>query len=138
MNNPGHYSLGTFQITTSADYVTASGSELSDMAGMVSGTFLLSFTYGSGGTSGAAYVQTSLDDGNSWMDVVAMSFNQTSKIKAFTVTSAANATGVVPGSKTLSTDSALDGFLGPKWRVIVSTIGTYAGNTRITVDMIAR
>jgi hypothetical protein len=98
------------------------------------------FTYGSGGTTANAWVQTSVDEGATWTDVANFSFTTASvralfNLSALTVKTT-QLTAVTDGS--LAANTALDGFLGPLWRVKYTTTGTYAGGTVLRVDMAPR
>src|SRR5262245_71153 len=94
------------------------------------------FTYGSGGLTADAWVQTSLDGGNVWCDVANFHFTTASGKALFNLYSGTPITTQF----TTFTDGALaantskDGFIGPLWRVKYTTTGTYAGNTTLRVD----
>lgn len=92
------------------------------------------FTWGSGGTTVNAYLQTSFDSGTTWCD--AISFTQ------FALASARMAASLVLVSSVSA--AATDGTLvaatnanvfGPWWRVKYVVVGTYAGGTTLRVDM---
>ena len=68
------------------------------------------FTYGSGGTSVDAWLQTSLDGGTTWCDMAEFSFMMASARK---------------GAR----------LFGARWRVKYTTVGTYAGGTRLEIDV---
>jgi hypothetical protein len=95
------------------------------------------FTYGSGGTSVDAYIQTSLDGGTTWIDVAECNLLLASARKGF------NVAGLTGGTSPLAfTDGALtantalaQGIMGNKWRVKYTTVGTYAGGTTLNVDV---
>src|SRR5271165_191192 len=90
------------------------------------------FTYGSGGTSFSVWVQTSIDDGTTWFDVFNMSgttasVSKMANLSALTVVS----TLYAPTNGTLSANTVKDGLIGPLWRTLLTTTGTYAGNTSL-------
>lgn len=92
------------------------------------------FTYGSGGTSVAAYVQTSHDDGTTWMDVANFAFT-TSSAKAIynlsAMTVVATTATITDGA--LASNTTKDGILGSQFRVKYTTVGTYAGSTTLSI-----
>lgn len=95
------------------------------------------FTYGSGGTSADFYVQTSLDGGSTWTDVAECGFTTASARKIYNVSTNTGGTAALTatdGSLTANTAIA-QGVLGPRLRVKYTTVGTYAGNTTIKVDV---
>lgn len=98
-------------------------------------TIQANFTYGSGGATVDAYIQTSFDNGATWCDAANFHFT-TASVRA--LVNLASQTPVV--SQTYATDGALaanttrDGIMGPQWRVKWVSIGTYS-NTTLTIDM---
>jgi len=94
------------------------------------------FTYGSGGTSADAWVQTSIDGGATWTDVVNFHFLVASSRQVFNVSALTPVTTVyTPTDGTLAANTAKDGVIGTQWRVKYTTVGTYGGNTRLQIDI---
>lgn len=99
------------------------------------------FTYGSGGTTVDAYVQTTVDGGVTWFDIANFRFTTSTLSKLSVITmfpSTAFTAGTAPGSAALASNTVLPGILGDQFRVILTTTGTYAGGTTLVVDMIAK
>ncbi len=96
------------------------------------------FVYGSGGTNLKAWLQTSLDGGVNWIDIANFAFTTTSGRKVTTLDLDAVATAVVPTTATLGDDAIVDGILGDSFRVILTTTGTYAGDTTLNINMIPK
>lgn len=98
------------------------------------------FTYGSGGTTALAWVQTSFDGGATWADVCALNFATASSKVIFNISSATPiaAAAVVPTDGTRAgPNTCADGLFGSMWRVKYTTAGTYAGGTVLRIDAIA-
>lgn len=93
------------------------------------------FTYGSGGTTAKAYVQTSLDGGVTWMDVMAFAFAQTSGRKIQVVERVTIASAGVPTDGTMTDDTAL-AILGDRLRVKVTSVGIYADGTTLVLSAV--
>jgi hypothetical protein len=95
------------------------------------------FVYGSGGTTVAAWVQTSLDGGATWADVAAPAAITTASLTSvFNVSAQTPAlTPITITDGALAAGTAKDGMLGPLWRVKYTTTGTYAGSTQLLVDI---
>lgn len=92
------------------------------------------FTYGSGGTTFSAWVQTSID-GVSWIDVYNISGATASLTNLVNLSSLTPiTTPLVPTDGTLPVNTAKDGIIGPYWRVKVTTTGTYANST-LAIDV---
>ena len=97
------------------------------------------FLYGAGGTTAKAYVQTSIDGGSSWIDVMCFSFTTAAATKVSAVKcDTALAAAVAPTDGSLTNDTILSGLLGDRVRVKYVTTGTYTGATSLQVDMIAK
>jgi hypothetical protein len=95
------------------------------------------FTYGSGGTSADAYVQTSFDAGSTWSDVANFHFTTSTARFLFNLSSLTPVTTeATPTDGSLASNTCNDGVLGPLWRVKYTTVGTYAASTALRVDAI--
>lgn len=96
------------------------------------------FAYGSGGTTVDAWVQTSLDGQNTWVDVAEFHFTTSATKGVYNLSSLTPVTTqYAPTTGTLSANTAKDGIVGSYWRVEYTTTGTYAGSTNLTVNMFA-
>jgi hypothetical protein len=85
-----------------------------------------SFTYGSGGTSLKAWLQTSLDFGVTWCDIYCFSVTQTSAVNIINLSAlTAVTTPYVVTDGTLAANTVKDGILGPMFRVKTTSTGTY-------------
>lgn len=136
MNNPGYYSLADLPITTA---LTGSAqTAIESLEGMLAGTIQAKLAYGSGGTSVKAYVQTTLDDGLTWVDVASFTFTTSSATKVINLSGLTpKTTAVTPSDGALADDTCVDGVLGDALRVKLTTTGTYS-NTTLSCKLIAR
>jgi hypothetical protein len=122
MENPGVFTLTTLQIDQPK---TALVDWTRDLDGMSAVTLQASFHYGSGGTNCSAIVVTSLDGGQTQIQIARFDFTAASAIKT------ANLSGLL--SKAVATYSDLnsegvnDGLLGDRLAVKLITTGTYSG-----------
>jgi hypothetical protein len=92
------------------------------------------FTYGSGGTSADAYVQTSLDGGATWIDIANFHFTTSSLSKVVNLSSLTPVTTLTtPSDGSLSANTVVDGIIGTQIRVKYVSVGTYAGGTTLAV-----
>lgn len=96
------------------------------------------FVYGSGGTTVKAWVQTSLDGGTNWIDIANFAFTTTSARKVTTLAQATAAATITPTDGTLGDDLEVDGILGDRIRVKLTTTGTYAGSTTLDINMVPK
>jgi hypothetical protein len=96
------------------------------------------FVRAAGGTSCKVYLQTTFDDGATWVDIAAHAFLITTASKLSSVKgNIATAAAVVPGDGILTDDTILDGVLGDRIRAKVIVAGTYSGASSITVCAVA-
>ena len=91
-------------------------------------------TYGSGGTSLKAWVQTSLDGGLTYFDIACFAYTTATKRRICTLRGdTAVTTLATPGAAALADDTVVNGFVGAHVRVVLTSVGTYAGQTRLTI-----
>lgn len=95
------------------------------------------FLYGAGGTTVNAYIQTSLDGGVTWLDIMNFSFTTSAATKVSSTTGAiALAPATSPGDGALTANTILTGLLGDRFKVKYVTTGTYTGATSLAVDIV--
>ncbi len=91
-------------------------------------------TYGSGGTSVAAYLQTKI--GDAWVDAAAFKFTTASASKLAVLSALTPITTLyTPTDGALADNTVKDGVVGTLWRVKYTSVGTYAGTT-LKVDVL--
>ena len=96
------------------------------------------FTFGGGGLTADAWIQTSLDDGATWTDVANCHFTTASARFLYNLSALTpKITEVIPTDGALAANTAIDGFVGPLWRIMATTTGTYTGGTTMRVDVSA-
>lgn len=97
------------------------------------------FVRAAGGTTTKVWIQTSLDGGTTWFDIMCLAFTTTTatKVSAVTTTTALAAASV-PTDGTMADDIILSGLLGDLIRVKYTTTGTYTGASSLTVDIVAK
>lgn len=94
------------------------------------------FTYGSGGTTVDAYLQTSIDAGVTWVDICNFHFTTSSQRYLFNLSSLTPVTAEYTATDgTLSANTAKDGVLGPLFRIKLASTGTYAGASTLNIDV---
>lgn len=123
-------------ITTAVSAVTPDGEKT--IGYVESLTLQATFTYGSGGTTAKAWVQTSLDGGSTWTDVANFAFTTASARRIFHLTPVAVTSIATPTDGTLADGTAVNGILGELYRVKLTTTGTYAGSTSLVITAIAK
>jgi len=132
VQSPPAVALLSFDPITTA--VTASTSSAVNLGRVEALTLEFIFLYGSGGTTFAAYVQTSFDNGTTWVDIAQFSGTTSALTRGYhLVSSAAVTTAQAVTDGTMTANTSLSGFLGPLFRVKYTTTGTYAGASSLYV-----
>jgi len=126
--------------TTITTAVSASTTTpLTALAAMETVTLEAIFTYGSGGTSTDAWVQTSLDQGATWIDICNVHYTTSSAKTVYNLSSLTPVTtAYTPTDGTLSANTSKDGILGDRLRVKYTTVGTYAGGTTLQIAVVVK
>lgn len=97
------------------------------------------FLYGAGGTNVTAYVQTSFDQGVTWVDIACFQFTTAAATRISSVrTVTAVAANYTPTDGALTANTIKDGLLGDRVRVKYTTTGTYSGATSLALFMVAK
>lgn len=149
MDNPGIHNLGDVALSainaaTAATVVTSASDAqgttqafIADLDGMLACSISANFNWGAGGTSVKVTIETSLDQGTTWTEVARIAFGAASEQNVINLSGLTpKTTPVTPG--TLSDDTCLDGIMGDRWRARIITVGTYTGNTSLSLRMHAR
>jgi hypothetical protein len=131
MSKQGIQSLGDFTITIAATQV---GDWVTGFQNLLALTANLRLAYGSGGTSIKAYLQTSLDQQTTAIDIACVVFGTASENEVLNFAGQTpKLTQVSPTDGTLTDDTAIDGILGDRFRIKIVSTGTYAGSTVLSV-----
>src|ERR1051326_3181050 len=138
MDNPGYKSLGIFDLTTSE---TITGDWLEDLEGMQGCLVNIRFIYGSssGSPSVKAYLQTTGDDGTTVCDIASVLFDTASEHRILNFSALTpKTTQYTPTDKAFGDDTAVDGILGNKLRLVLVVIGTYSGSSQVVAGINVR
>ena len=94
------------------------------------------FVRGGGGTTCDVFVQTSVDNGGSWIDVMQFAFATTTVTKISGVRPyIATAANITPTDGGLSNNTILDGVIGDRLRVKAVVVGTYSSTSTLDVNI---
>jgi hypothetical protein len=86
-----------------------------------------------GGTTAKAWVQTSLDGGVTWVDIASFAFTTSTATRVYHLTPVAVTTIATPTDGTLTDNTAVNGILGDRFRVKLTTTGTYTGASSFVI-----
>lgn len=99
-------------------------------------TVQANFGYDSGGTTVDAYLQTSIDNGATWIDVAQFHFATAAGIRVYNLNSQTPVTAAyTPTDGSLAANTSKDGILGNQLRVKYVTTGTYGGASTLSIDI---
>ncbi|QXX74242.1 hypothetical protein [Methylovirgula sp. HY1] len=141
MDNPGALQFtqngGAFQIGAPAT-ATSDPTSGCDLAGITALTLQFAFKFGSGSGTVTAYVQTSLDQGQSWIDIAAVQFTNASSTQIVNLSGLVpQTTPLTPTQGTLAAGTCVDGVLGDRVQAVVVTTGAYQ-NSLLNLTGVAR
>ncbi|QAY96704.1 hypothetical protein CWB41_13990 [Methylovirgula ligni] len=139
MNNPGAFQIpfggSALAVAEAGTYVS---DWVSDLDGLKSLSLQASFKPGSGGTSVTVYFQTSLDQGQTPIDIWALQFTTTPGTLAVNLDTAALNAAITPTDGTLTAGDIVNGILGDRVRAKVVVVGEYMGSTLLNLTGVAR
>ena len=101
-------------------------------------TLHATFVRAGGGTTAKAWVQTTLDGGVTWVDIANFAFTTTTANRAYHLTAAAVTSIATPTDGTLADNTSVNGLLGDRFRVKLTTTGTYTGASSFTIHAIPK
>lgn len=122
---PELLNLGDFDILIAQAHV---GTPLTNLGGMSRLTLSARLAYGSGGTTIIAVVQTSLNQGTTWIDIARFDFATAGLEKVMNLTTNTSLTSPYTVID-LAAEGGLNNVLGDQLRAVVTSTGTYAGST---------
>lgn len=141
MDNPGAFQLTTedgtaFSITSPG---TFTGAWIEDLEGMLAASLQAQFAYGAGGATATVYIQTSIDQGQTPIDIAAIQFTTANGVEMVNLSGLTpKTTPASPGQQSLTPGTCIDGILGDRLRAVVVVAGTYSANTLLNISGIAR
>jgi hypothetical protein len=134
MNSPGIQSLGDFTIGAAGMVV---GDWVTGLEGAIAIRSQMRLAYGSGGTKIQVYLQTSLDQGTTAIDIECFTFLTAGAVKVRCLTLISRTSDLSPTDGSLADDTSLDGVLGDRFRIKVVSTGAYAGQTVLSARICA-
>lgn len=140
MTNPGPFPLqlngGDFSVTAPA---TQTGTPQTGLAGIKAASCSVRMSGGASGTKINVYIQTTLDQGQTFGDIANIAFANTSGVEWINVSALDKlTTPAAPTDGALADNTVLDGVLGDQLRAKVVSTGTYTGGTLVSVRCVGR
>lgn len=112
---------------------------MTGLLGMQVVTAQFVFLYGADGTSVKAYLQTSFDNGTTWVDIMSFAATTTAITRLSSVRSSVAVAAIyTPTDATLTDNTIKDGLLGDRLRVKYTSVGTYSGATSLAVHAVVK
>src|SRR5262245_11266111 len=139
--NPGIYNLGDTPISAALSGVvitraTSSGGVqeefIADLDGLSGVGLQCLFSHGGGGTTAKVDIETSFDQGLTWVAIARFAFTNVTAQRIMNLNASfSRTTPYTP--VVLSDDTAIDGILGDRLRAKLTTTGVYTGATTLSV-----
>ena len=137
--NANPVTLGDFQITVAGQQSTPAANIPVTLQGMTALSCQVRFAYGAGGTKTNVYIQTSIDQEQSWFDVANIAFTTSSGIGEINLSGLNAVTTPTPAnSLSLADNTTFNGPLGDRLRVVVVSTGTYTGGSLVSANCASR
>jgi hypothetical protein len=150
MDNPGIRTLGDVALAainaaTAGAVVTLAADEqgvtqpyVDRLQGAVAVLISASFTYGAGGDTLKVVVETTPDQGTTWVEVARFAFAMASAQKVANLSALTPVAVYTPAA--LSDDTVKDGIIGDRFRarIIKGAGAAYSGNTGLTLRIHVR
>ena len=137
LRNLGDYAISAavtnYVITSQPDEDGATQPYIETLDGMLAATLQINFVPGTGGTSVRVMVETSIDQGTTWIEVWRALFGTTAELNAINLSGLTPRGSVTPAA--LADDAVNDGLFGQRWRAKVTSVGVYAGNASVSVRL---
>jgi hypothetical protein len=128
MDNPGPFQLryqnGAFPLASAGTFI---GDWEDGFEGILALAAQFAFAFGSGSGTIAAYLQTSLDQGQSAIDIAAIDVGGTQVVNLSALTP--RTTPLTPTQQALALGTCNDGILGSLFRAVVVVTGGYQGSS---------
>lgn len=147
MDNPGVKTLGDAAlaaingataetvITAAPDSQGETQAYLTGLEGLLAASVSFNFNYGSGGGTLKAILETTINQGATWIEIARVAFTTSSAEKVVNLSGLTPVTTVY-APVALSDDTVKDGILGDRLRVSILKASTdYAGNTSLAVRL---
>lgn len=140
MDNPGAlqltYNGGAFPVAQAGTFV---GDWIEALDGMLAVAIQARFAYGAGGSTATLYIQTSLDQGATPIDIAAIAFTTASAVEAVNLSALTpKTTPVIPAQQALAPGTCVDGLLGDRLRAVLVVTGSYTQSTLLDVRAVSR
>lgn len=101
-----------------------------DLANIKSMGLFFDFVYGASGTNFKAWIQTTFDNGATWVDIANFAATTASKRRMYNLSALTAVSAIAtPTSGTLADDTSVDGFIGDGLRLLLTTTGNYTGTS---------
>ena len=138
MDNPGPF---VFTFNGGAFSLGAAGTFVGDWVYGIEGALALSLQakFASAGAGAATlYIQTSLDQGQTAVDVAAFSLAQANKVAVANLSALDKANPFVPAQQSLAADTIQDGVLGDRVRAVLVASAPYSAGASLSIFGCAR
>ena len=139
MDNPGPFVFtlngGAFSLSSAGTFF---GDWIENFAGIAALSLQASFTYGSGAGTATVYFQTSLDQGQTPIDIFTPQFATENGLSVANLSGLDKAAPFTPAQQALTPGAVQDGVLGDRFRAVLVVSAPYGANTTLALAGVAR
>lgn len=140
MDNPGPFvftlNQGAFSLSAAGAFV---GDWIEDFAGVEALSLQASFTYGGGGGEATLFFQTSLDQGQTPIDIAAVALGDANSVSVVNLSALTPVTTpLTPAQQSLAPGTSVNGVLGDRFRAVLVVASPFAANTALAACGVAR
>jgi hypothetical protein len=125
MISPANYDLCVTALTTAQ--TNAAQTAITGLAGMSAANILVELLGATGGSTAIAIVQTTFDDGTTWLDIARFDFTTVAGKKYCIINN--DAAKAVTAYAALGSEGVNNGLLGDRLRAVLTSTGTYTDTT---------
>ena len=127
--------LGVLSFTAAVTDYAPEGAVSPDLGSLLGFSYQIAFNPTGGGTTCAVSIDSTVDDGLTWIDIARFDFTTTSSLAVGTNGALAN---VAPSALAPLTSGQFRVFLGNRIRARITTTGTYSAGSNIRIDYFPR
>lgn len=139
VQTPGIVTLGDFQIAGASTQSTPAANAPVNLQGLTALSCQVRFNYGAGGTKTNVYIQTSIDQGQSFFDIANIAFTTSGGVETINLSGLNGVTTPTPPvNLALADNTTFNGPMGDRLQAVVVSTGTYSGSTLASVRCATR
>jgi hypothetical protein len=127
--------LGVLSFTTAVTDYAPEGAVSPDLGSPFGFSYTIRFSPTGGGTTCAVMIDTTVDEGQTWIDIARIDFTTTAALALGTASGVVNLAPAVLAALTTGQSRA---FIGNRIRARITTTGTFSAGSNVRIDYFTR